>query len=249
MIWKKLCDFTRFLSIRLYVTMPSGNGEVKRLNRRNSPTTGWTHLWILLGLCRKALPSWVSKADSFLGSNLSSTFQKANLRSSLSWTSQTSRFCRPFTGRIKRIDLAGQQALASSRTRTTPWSQMRVDARIKIGPFWAMLTCVSSSGTIYKLPKTNKLLNSQETSVFWRLRVQHPQCLEKCNPWQFKPEASDMTVPSPNWKIWKVADVDSFCMIFCPAFISTTLLHYTLYDLSLLSLLGKPPTNFCSPTQ
>lgn len=249
MIWKKLCDFTRFLSIRLYVTMPSGNGEVKRLNRRNSPKTGWTHLWILLGLCRKALPSWVSKADSFLGSNLSSTFQKANLRSSLSWTSPTSRFCRPFTGRIKRIDLAGQQALASSRTRTTPWSQMR-DWRTNKN--WSLLSHADMCLIIRNHLQASEDKQASEFAGdqrFWRLWVQHPQCLEKCNPWQFKPEASDMTVPSPNWKIWKVADVDRFCMIFCPAFISTTLLHYTLYDLSLLSLLGKLPTNFCSPTQ
>lgn len=89
-------------------------------------TVPFSHLWILLGLCRKALPSWVSKADSFLGSNLSSTFQKANLRSSLSWTSPTSRFCRPFTGRIKRIDLAGQQALASSRTNDSVIANARL---------------------------------------------------------------------------------------------------------------------------
>lgn len=174
MIWKKLCDFTRFLSIRLYVTMPSGNGEVKRLNRRNSPKTGWTHLWILLGLCRKALPSWVSKADSFLGSNLSSTFQKANLRSSLSWTSPTSRFCRPFTGRIKRIDLAGQQALASSRTRTTPWSQMR-DWRTNKN--WSLLSHADMCLIIRNHLQASE---DKQASEFLKatLRVQHPQCLE-----------------------------------------------------------------------
>ena len=230
--------------------MPSGNGEVRRLNCRNSSKDWMNPSLDFVGSVPESAPVMGVQSRLFLGGpTWVQHFKRQIYEAVCPELHRLPDSCRPFTGRIKRIDLAGQQALASSRTRTTPWSQMRVDARIKIGPFWAMLTCVSSSGTIYKLPKTNKLLNSQETSVFWRLRVQHPQCLEKCNPWQFKPEASDMTVPSPNWKIWKVADVDRFCMIFCPAFISTTLLHYTLYDLSLLSLLGKLPTNFCSPTQ
>lgn len=228
-------------SIRLYVTMPYGNG----------PKTGWTHLWILSGLCRKALPSWVAKADSFLGVQLEFNISKGKSTRKFVLNLTDFRFCRPFTVRIKKNRFGRRLlALASSRIRTTPWSQMRVDARMKIGPFWAIPTCVSS-GTIYKLPKTNKLLNLQETSVVegygynipsvWKSAILDKLSLRRltwlCHHRIESFKKSHMLTASVWFSALHLSLLHYYTILY---------MVYNMIYISLLSLLGK---HCCSPTQ